>query len=748
MERLMKSFAALSLLTSIGCVVAFSPINIPVGKARSIHISLKGKASRRQIRTNNGIKRHSDDDIIKLKMSSTDPGIQKMQEQANKMKLEAEKLETELNLEKISKLEAAIKASEKLDDDAKAKKITDIKGELKALASRIDPSAFAVLEEAVGGMVEEVTTSSEGRSSFAVSMEDMAVDTSPKVETQTNLYAKRDRELKLESIKEVEKETITEAELTAAVEYFNTLPKQMRRALAKAIDLNESTTAPAIIVLGLYELKFMLNDEKLKKLYEAELIDANAEVNTVVVSTLDEAIRMIEESNNGKLQETDDPFNPFAYPSSENADEIRTMVENFLPRNTRKEGTVPTLSEVEVFTTNVLRKVGKDTFQQSGKPEQIPGGYIIRGKMASKLKEDGDRLIELLDEEIESSKAVLPEWNEMYQVSYMTDPTPQMLMDDDLNGAPVLVVHSRDMAPSTSALLTNGVSALSLFLTFVFAISIFGQNEVVMQRLTAAQNANDYDLTWFNQLLTPFLIAIGVTQASHEAAHIIVAKKEGFKITPPTVLPLIALPYMSFQNRIKTSPKNLNVLFNFASAGPAVGMVSSMAFLLIGLQMTLTMTPDQLEYAPSVPVGFLQLSSLGANIVDYVLGGGDGIILQQDAQTAVPLHPFAIGGFAGMMINALDAIPLAGTDGGRMSQALLGRPGHVAFSGIVYFSILVYTIFTGHQDIFLSYLFVTSFTQKDLEIPARNDVDQAGLGQAAIALVMWSIAILTLAPLN
>jgi hypothetical protein len=173
-----------------------------------------------------------------------------------------------------------------------------------------------------------------------------------------------------------------------------------------------------------------------------------------------------------------------------------------------------------------------------------------------------------------------------------------------------------------------------------------------------------------------------------------------------------------------------------------------MAFLLIGLQMTLTMTPDQLQYAPSVPVGFLQLSSLGANIVDFVLGGGDGIILQQDPQTAVSLHPFAIGGFAGMMINALDTIPLAGTDGGRMSQALLGRPGHVAFSGIVFFSMFLYTIFTGHQDIFLSYLFVTSFTQKDLEIPARNDVDQAGLGQAAIALTLWSVAILTLAPLN
>jgi hypothetical protein len=205
---------------------------------------------------------------------------------------------------------------------------------------------------------------------------------------------------------------------------------------------------------------------------------------------------------------------------------------------------------------------------------------------------------------------------------------------------------------------------------------------------------------------------------------------------------------MSFQNRIKTSPKNLNTLFNFAFIGPAVGMVVSFGFLLQGLQMTLEMTPEQVQYAASVPVSFLQLSSLGANIVDYVLGGGDGLILQQDPSTPVLLHPFAIAGFAGLMINALDTIPLAGTDGGRMSQALLGRPGHVAFSALTYIAILLYTLFSGHQDIFLTYLFVTSFTQKDLEIPARNDVDQAGLGQAAIALTMWCVAILTLTPTN
>jgi len=134
--------------------------------------------------------------------------------------------------------------------------------------------------------------------------------------------------------------------------------------------------------------------------------------------------------------------------------------------------------------------------------------------------------------------------------------------------------------------------------------------------------------------------------------------------------------------------------------------------------------------------------------VDNVIGGGQGIITQQDPFTPVKLHPFAIGGLASLMINCLDTIPIPGTDGGRMSQSLLGRSGQVAFGGVVYFALLAYTFFSGHKDIFLTFLLINSFTRQDNEIPCRNEIDRANLGQAAIALLMWCIAILALTPLD
>uniref|UniRef100_A0A7S3V6Z5 Peptidase M50 domain-containing protein n=1 Tax=Chaetoceros debilis TaxID=122233 RepID=A0A7S3V6Z5_9STRA len=657
------------------------------------------------------------DDNNQLRMAKTDD-IEYLKMQAKKIQLEAEKLEAELNLSKISNLEKRLMASSGLEYDDRMKSINKIKIEVQILAKRVDPSLLS----AFNFDAEEETRTSSASATGTSSGE--TADSSPKVETQTNLYA----------IKAKTKIAITESELTEAIVYFNGLPLPMRRTLAKAIDLDESVTSPAIIVLGLYELGGTLSDNRLNTLYK------EAKNDKMQIKTIKLGERKLDQDTEG---EVDNPFNPWGKPNAENQLEVDNMVDNVFPRAMRKEGTAPTSIDVDVLTTNVL---GKDTFQASAKPQKISGGYVIRGKMAANLKDSGDELIRLLDEKIDDFS---PQWNERYQVSYMTDPTPTMLDDvENLNGSPVLVVHSRDMTPSTGILLNSGVSAVSIFFAFVFIISTFGQNDVVMQRLTEANNNSNYDLTWFNQLITPLLLSLGVSQFLHESAHLFVAKKDGFKMTPPTILPSVALPWLSFQNRLKTSPKNLSQLFDFASAGPAVGMASSIAFLLIGLQLTVNMDATQLQYAPSVPVGFLNFSSLGGNIVDYVLSGGSdgGIILKQDPNVSIPLHPLAIGGFAGMMINALDLIPLAGTDGGRMSLALLGRPGHLAFSGVIFLVLFGYSLFAGHADIILGYLFINTFTQKDLEIPSRNEVDDVGLGKAAIALLLWSTAILTLVP--
>lgn len=219
------------------------------------------------------------------------------------------------------------------------------------------------------------------------------------------------------------------------------------------------------------------------------------------------------------------------------------------------------------------------------------------------------------------------------------------------------------------------------------------------------------------------------------------------KLTAPTILPSLGLPYLSFQNRIKTSPEGYADLFDIAFVGPITGLSVSFVALLVGLQLTTTVDPATAQLLPSLPVGYLTQSTLAGTIVDLILGGGDGILLNQDAATQVPLHPIAIGGFLGLIIHALDLVPVGSTDGGRMSQAILGRVWHLTFSSVV-FLVLFISSFTSDSGILLGYLFIYSFTQRDMEIPCRNEVDKVELPRAVAALVTWLLAALILVPLR
>ena len=218
-------------------------------------------------------------------------------------------------------------------------------------------------------------------------------------------------------------------------------------------------------------------------------------------------------------------------------------------------------------------------------------------------------------------------------------------------------------------------------------------------------------------------------------------------MTAPTILPSQALLYLSFQNRIKTSPKGYSDLFDIAFVGPISGLSISFLALLVGLQLTTTVDPETAQLLPSLPVGFLTQSTLGGTIVDLVLGGGDGILLNQDAATQVPLHPVAVGGFVGLIIHALDLVPVGSTDGGRMSQAVLGRVWHLTLSGLVYV-VMFLSSFTIDSSILLGFLFVYSITQRDMEVPCRNEVDKVELPRAVAALVSWLLAALILVPLR
>jgi uncharacterized protein YaaR (DUF327 family) len=633
--------------------------------------------------------------------NSGDEEARRLKEKADQYRSEAEKLRLTLGLQRIEELKEDIKEFMKGEDSGSSeieqKKFAELKGRVEKL-----------VRQSVGD--EEADKLLTGLAAFSPNNNNVlpAVESSPS--STTNNVA------------------LTEEEMKNAIAFLGSLPIPVKDTLAKAAGYPdyESIINLEEFVNNLYVNKDA-STEKLRRLYfqsfaknlpgEVIVKDSNEEYQIQDISKIIQ--EQIEERMEGSTRAME------LFPRV-----VQDVDESLLPR--------------EIDAQVIFQLLDRTTFMAVEKPMQVQGGYIIRGENKRKT---ATQLLDVIDEKLDKES---PQWKESFQLSFVeiyADSSDQLFED-------ALLITPNKFAPMAPKLFAAVITAISLFSSFVYCIDTFSENDAVMQRLKDASEqatagiAGAYDLAWFNELLVPMLVTLGLAQGLHEAGHLVVAWSKGIKMTPPTILPSQALPYLSFQNRLKTSPKDYTALFDFAFAGPALGLSVSFVAFLLGLQLTTEVDQSTAQLLPSLPVGFITQSTLGGTIVDLLLGGGDGILLNQDPSTQIPLHPVAIGGFLGLIIHAFDMVPIGSTDGGRTSQAVLGRVWHLTFSSLVFTVLFLSSIFSDGVNLLLGYLFIYSFTQRDMEIICRNEIDRVELPRAVAAFVSWVVAALILVPLR
>lgn len=671
-----------------GASVRLSPmINIPVGYgARSLSLNTPLSLSSDPNAQGNG-------------------NAESLKEQAAKARLEAERMETSLALEKIDSLERQLR-----EGDIEGKSRAELTTEIDRLAQKIDPTLMPASLSQVG--------SSNGATT---------------AET-TN------------TVRTFNRPPLSSEELAAATSYLQTLSLPLRMSLAKVAgyeSYNSVASNPSELVLKLYEQYETITTAKLQDTYRATLDPLSTQKRREVEKTGDE----MEDMLNDLMLQMDENYDP-------DEAKIRAITEQWLPRVTRKEDdSSPTEADVTLFCEEIL---DSSTFRRTGKPKPIPGGYIIEG---TNSMNDGSELVKALDEKLQTRA---PKWDEKFQFCYMRDFTRLRenqgnnvvsdimgvnSLEDLFLGEPALVVLSKDMSPTASRWFLSFISSLSLSLALLFGLGTYGSNEFLTKKLEEMNAMGDYSgLGELNEQLLMFLGPLALIQALHELGHLAIGWKDKIKTSPPTILPSTTLPFLGCQTQIKTSPKNYKSLFDFALIGPSIGIISSVIFLFLGLQLTATADPATAQIFPRIPVGFLNLSTLGGTIVnDYF--GGMGL---QDPTANIPLHPYAIAGFTSLIVNALELLPFGNTDGGRISQSIFGRFGHSLVGGFT-FAVLVGSLFFlpgQRSDIFLGFLLVNGFAQKDNEIPCRDELEKVDVFRILAGFVTWFVAVLILVPMS
>ena len=417
--------------------------------------------------------------------------------------------------------------------------------------------------------------------------------------------------------------------------------------------------------------------------------------------------------------------------------QVMRNVESFLPEVTRKADFPVTEEDVKILENAVDPSI----FSASGRPEEIPGGYVIRG---NNKKATGVELIAALDEKLPSDWACT--------VCYIEDPTWEP--EGDLEPPKALVLLNKDFTPETTQWLSRSFSIVAFVTAVLFAVGIYGSTDAVSNRLMDLASISDTTgLSWFGWKVADFLLPLFVILASHEAGHFIVGTTQGIKTESliPTTLPFYGnFPVFGTVTRIVNSPKNLSALFDFAIMGPLLGLISSMIFLGTGLIATQDIlgTPEA-QYLPAIPVSVIKLSTFSGTIVDDFFGGG-GIITSQDASTPVPLHPYAIAGLCGLLINAIEMLPLGKMDGSRVAMSIFGRLFESIIQVLSFLVVVIFTFFTDGSsgELLTAALIVSSIVERGAEVPCRDESQKANAARCVAAALVWFLAALIVTPMS
>lgn len=414
-----------------------------------------------------------------------------------------------------------------------------------------------------------------------------------------------------------------------------------------------------------------------------------------------------------------------------------TVIESLYPKCTRREDKEPTINQVQLLVSDILPKA---SFQASSKTEKVTGGYIIRGK----TRLNGDDLITKIEALVEKA----PSLSKKMTILYAKDFTE---FDNSEEIDPILYVVGSDIVREAKPVQLSIVSAIGIATSWYLSLYPFLLNPTIAARvdeqIAIADASMTSDLGWLADLSFPLFVTFIGIQLVHEVAHRVVAGFNNIKTSAPTFVPSIITGITSSVTTFRNPPRNRAAMFDFSIAGPLAGIMASIFAIVVGSQLTLVSDPSAF---PALPLEILRQSTLGGTIINEIIGNGALSVPEGALGTAavatmtVPLHPVAIAGYISLIVNALCVLPVGTTDGGRIALALFGREVKLGIGNIFLLAIL----FVGlvGSDLFLFYFAFLIAFQTGNEIPALNEVDSIDFPRALLATLTFSTAFLCLVP--
>lgn len=282
--------------------------------------------------------------------------------------------------------------------------------------------------------------------------------------------------------------------------------------------------------------------------------------------------------------------------------------------------------------------------------------------------------------------------------------------------------------------LTRPVMALGLLLATLITTTLIGTEMAGTELSLDLLRSNPAVLTAGLPYALSLLGILGI----HELGHYLTARFYRIRATLPYFIPFpFAIGTFGAFIQMRSPVPHRRALFDVGLAGPLSGFVVTLPVLLWGLAHSQGVplplnSAESLDFAAFNP----KISILIALLSKLVLGD------QLTATTAIQLHPVAIAGCLGLVVTALNLMPVGQLDGGHIVHAMFGQRAGALIGQVTRFLVLVLALV---QPWLLFWGIILLFIPV-VDEPALNDVSELDNRRDFIGLAALSVLLLIVLP--
>lgn len=198
-------------------------------------------------------------------------------------------------------------------------------------------------------------------------------------------------------------------------------------------------------------------------------------------------------------------------------------------------------------------------------------------------------------------------------------------------------------------------------------------------------NKNPFELAYFAYGL-PYSLSLLFVLLSHEMGHYIAARVHKVDTTYPFFIPLPAFFGISIFGtlgaviKIRQKVPSKEALFDIGAAGPISGFIASLMILIAGFvwlpgkEFLYTVHPDYATMTELPKGGLTFGGSLAYDLIAHVFAPTGAFVPPMNEMYHYPL--LCVGWF-GLLVTAMNLIPVGQLDGGHISFCMFGRKYHL-----------------------------------------------------------------------